>query len=163
MQIRRWGHGLLGGTVVGTVLTLSLVGQSLVEQAIAQDAPNQSDVTGTNVGDYTNPTVYDDVPIPLSNLDGLDTLRSVIGDETDVGAIAQDISRALEDAYSQCVNANSAAEAPRRFARGSASNAVCTNPACDRLNRLVQETRTFLSNQTAIREQLRVNQAIRLW
>jgi hypothetical protein len=158
MQIRRWRYGLLGCSAVITVLVLSLT-----SSAIAQDAPNQSDITGTNVGDYTNPTVYDDISAPISNLNGLDTLRSVIGDETDIGAIAQDISRALDDAYSACVNSASAAETPRRFARGPAPTAVCTNPECDRLNRLVQETRTFLSNQTAIREQLRVNQAIRLW
>ena len=155
-QLKGWKASIF---MVGVVIALNSAGG-----AIADNPPTQSDVTGPNVGDYNTPSVFGDIEEPLSNLNGLNTLQAIIGNETDVTAIARDISQALDDAYAQCLNSANAADTPRRFARGAGDpTAICISPACTRLNRLVEETQIFLTNQNQIRDQLRLTSEIRLW
>jgi hypothetical protein len=122
-----------------TVLSLSLLLLGKADIASANPSIqiiaqlNQSDVTGTNVGDIVAPIVLDE-----DTIEGLDpaTLQT-----------AQQLSQDLEEAYAACqASRATAANTPRRFARGSAATEVCTSPDCDRLNSLMQQARTFLNS-----------------
>ncbi len=134
------------GVVLGmTAGVCSLLAIGWNHAAIAQ---NLSDVTGTNVGDIPAPTVNEVPAIP-----------------DEVVATAQQLAEDLENAYAECAAATAAAPStPRRFARGTAPDEVCTNPACDRYTQLVQQARTFLNSlDAAQREQLQQRASSRLW
>ncbi|MDX2213807.1 MAG: hypothetical protein SFY66_11030 [Oculatellaceae cyanobacterium bins.114] len=170
-QIQTKGlHGwMLGLSIASLSLVWSLV-QPVTpasEVRLAQVPPNQSDVTGPDVGNLQGPDVPGDFPDVPVNLDGLDLLREIIGDETDLDAIAQSISQALNEAYEDCRDSNQVTQtnSPRRFARG-ATAPICTatpSAACQRLQQLIQETRTFISNQRQLQDQIRSNSRVRFW
>lgn len=167
-QAKRWQCWLLNLSITSVVLVgVAHPAAASGDIRLAQNPPNQSDVTGPDVGNPQGPDVPGDgQDIPL-NLDGLDLLRGIIGDETDLSAIAQLISQALNEAYDDCRSSSGTpqANAPRRFARGSASTCTSQTPsaACQRLNQLIRETRTFISNQRELRDQIRVNLDRRYW
>lgn len=165
-----WIGGLAQNTIASSVhLANSATLATSVEIRLAQNPPNQSDVTGPDVGNPQGPEVGEGTEeVPL-NLEGLDLLRDIIGDETDLDTIAQSISQALDEAYNECRSSGQVAtpsEGPRRFARGARSSAACSSEvsqACQRLNQLVGETRTFISNQTEIRDRIRLGSGVRWW
>jgi hypothetical protein len=116
---------------------------------------NQSDTSGTNVGDIPAPRII----APAS-------ATATVIDATTV-QMAQQISQDLETAYENCVASRSIANTPRRFARGPGNaNTSCASSAeCDRLTRLMAEAQAFLNTLTRTQaEQLRNNNPdLRLW
>jgi len=121
----------------------------LVSTAAATALPsNLSDNTGTNVWNNTAPIFAPD--------------RLV---DPEIISTARQFSQSLDDAYRACVaSANAAANAPRRFARGTeAPNVVCNSPECQRLNSLINESRTFLNGLDSSQlQQLRASD-VRVW
>lgn len=138
------------------LLGLGLFILGLGTPGLAQEVPsylaqnNQSDVGGTNVGDLTNPSV--------------DGLGDPVLDEETIN-MARQFSDELERAYADCVASQEAiAQVPRRFARGPAPDVACVSVACEQLNQLMAEVRTFLSTLNSEQvEQLQRNPALRLW
>ncbi len=113
------------------VIATALLGSGLLAvPANAQQAPNLSDITGTNVWNNTAP-IFDN------------------GGKLDPGILnnARRLSQELEGASANCCNAAAPAPTtPRRFARGPGNpNEVCITPECEKLNGLVQETKVFLN------------------
>jgi hypothetical protein len=115
---------------INLVISTSLLSSGLSGvPANAQQAPNLSDITGTNVWNNTAPIFQNGGRL---NPDLLNN--------------AQRLSQQLDGASNLCCNAPPPS-GPRRFARGPADpNEVCINPACEQLNSVVQETKTFLSD-----------------
>lgn len=130
MHSRKW---------IGLVISTSLIGSGLIALPGSAQPPNQSDITGTNVWNNT---------APIFNGDKLNP---------DILNNARRLSQDLEGASTRCCNAPPPS-GPRRFARGPADpNEVCISPDCQRLNSLVQETKTFLNDVTPQVEQVRAN------
>jgi hypothetical protein len=162
----------------GWMLSLSIASMTLIwglaqpmtiasDMRLAQTPPNQSDVTGPDVGNQQGPDVTGVVEDISISLEGLPLLQEIVGDETDLDAIAQRISQALDEAYEDCRTSSQSTQAsgPRRFARG-ATAPICTStpsPACQRLQQLIRETRTFISNQQELQERIRTNSRVRYW
>ncbi len=121
MHRRKW---------IALVISTSLVGSgSIIFPVGAQQAPNQSDITGTNIWNNTAPIFDDGGKLDPAILDN-----------------ARRLSGELERSSDLCCNAAPPA-GPRRFARGPADpNEVCISPACEELNGLVEETKTFLTD-----------------
>jgi hypothetical protein len=110
---------------------------------------SQSDVTGTNTWNSTTP-IFE--------------IESQLDPET--LAKARELSQALNDAYSACVGSvESAANLPRRFSRNPENRArVCISSECATYNRLLEETRTFLSQiDIPEEERIRAIQNLRTW
>lgn len=133
MKIRKWISLVIGTSLLGSGL--------LALPASAQPAPNQSDITGTNVWNNTAPI--------FENCGKLnpDTLNN-----------ARRLSQELGQAGERCCNAAPPA-GPRRFALGAPDpNEVCVNPECVNLNGVVQETKVFLNDVNRSRsEQVSAN------
>lgn len=121
MQRRKW---------IGLVIGTSLVGSGLLTlSASAQQAPNQSDITGTNIWNNTAP-IFENGGKPNPEI-----LNN-----------AQRLSQELEEASSRCCNTPTPVN-PRRFARSPGNpNDVCISPDCQKLNSLVEETKVFLDD-----------------
>ncbi len=121
MQTKKW---------LGLAIASSLVGSGLMAlPASAQQAPNQSDITGTNIWNNTAPIFRNDGKLSPEILSNADRLSEKLG-----------------DAGNRCCNAP-APTGPRRFARGSADpNEVCISPDCQQLNSVVEETKAFLGD-----------------
>jgi hypothetical protein len=126
---------------IGWVIGTSLVSSGLITlPASAQQAPNQSDITGGNI--FNNPA-------PIFENDG----------KLDPGIVnnARRLSQELGEASSRCCTA-SAPVGPRRFARSPGnSNQACNSPSCEQLNSLVQETKVFLDDVNRQVEQVTDN------
>ncbi|MBD2463781.1 hypothetical protein H6G89_22525 [Oscillatoria sp. FACHB-1407] len=168
-RAKQWRGWMLNLSIASVVLVWGLTHPitHASEVRLAQLPPNQSDITGPDVGNPQGPDVPGDIQdIPI-NLDGLDLLREIIGDETDLDAIAQRISQALDEAYEDCRSSSQVTQnnGPRRFARG-ATAPICTptaSAACQRLQQLIRETRTFIGNQRELQDQIRANSRVRYW
>ncbi len=121
MQTKKW---------LGLAIASSLVGSGLMAlPASAQQAPNQSDITGTNIWNNTAPIFRNDGKLSPEILNNADRLSENLG-----------------DAGNRCCNAPPPT-GPRRFARGSADpNEVCISPDCQQLNSVVEETKVFLGD-----------------
>jgi hypothetical protein len=121
MQTKKW---------LGLAIASSLVGSGLMAlPASAQQAPNQSDITGTNIWNNTAPIFRNDGKLSPEILGNADRLSEKLG-----------------DAGNRCCNAPPPT-GPRRFARGSADpNEVCISPDCQQLNSVVEETKAFLGD-----------------
>lgn len=113
---------------IGLVIGTSLVGSGLLPlPASAQQAPNQSDITGTNIWNNTAP-IFENGGKPNPEI-----LNN-----------AQRLSQELEEASTRCCN-TSAPVSSRRFARNLGNpNQVCISPDCQKLNSVVEETKVFL-------------------
>ena len=133
--------------LMGWLIGTSLVGSGLIAvPASAQVAPNQSDITGTNIWNNTAPI-----------FDGGGRLDPEILENS------RRLSRELEDASALCCNA-SAPTGPRRIVRGAPDpNEICIDPNCVRLNSLVDETKTFLEDVNRSREELVEANRNRIW
>lgn len=111
--------------------------------------PNQSDNTGTNIWNNV-------VPI----------FRGGGKLSPEIINTAKRLSKDLDDAYAACeASKAAAANAPRRFARGADnSQEPCISAECQRLNSLVEETKTFLSSLDSSQLQLlRASRVLRIW
>jgi hypothetical protein len=127
---------------LGLILGTSLVGSGLITiPANAQQAPNQSDITGTNVWNNTAPIFENGGKLSPDILNN-----------------ARRLSRELGESGNLCCNAPPPS-GPRRFARGPADpNEICINPDCQKLSGVVQETKTFLEDVNRTQsEQVRAN------
>ncbi len=133
---------------LGWVAGLSLAGYAIAaDRAIAQLPPNQSDITGTNI--FDNPIII------IQPGEGLDP---------DILDTARRLADEIDDAYLACACDNSATTGPRRFARGPGDpNAVCANPACDRLEQLLEEANVFLKNLDAVHARYIKTYRNRIW
>jgi hypothetical protein len=132
---------LIGGLILGINPVLAIPG-------------NQSDITGPNTADRPGPRIVS----PHDDESGIL--------DPQVLETAQRLSEELRQAYIACVESReTAAEAPRRFARGSANaNAVCINTACQQLTLVTTEVRSFLSNLNQVQqERLRQVVEVNLW
>lgn len=110
---------------------------------------SQSDVTGTNTWNSTTP-IFE--------------IESQLDPET--LAQAQELSQALNDSYATCVaSVENASNLPRRFSRRSEnSDRICISADCAKYNRLLEETKTFLSQiDIPEEERLRAIQNLRNW
>lgn len=140
---------------IKTIVTISLSAVSLSAIALTaaivtvRAAPQQSDSTGTNTWNSTTP-IFE--------------IESQLDPET--LAQAQELSQALNDAYSACVaSVESVSNLPRRFSRRSEnSDRICISPDCAKYNRLLEQTRIFLSRlDIPEAERLRALQNLRTW
>lgn len=130
-----------------------LIGSSLSIGGVAvAEEINQSDITGTNAGDFTNPSIGEGVSAELIEID-----------EATVAA-ARELAAALDDAYADCAAAQQASTTtPRRFARGRGDSVGCT-PACAEVNRLMTEARSLLDRLNSQQvEELQADPSLRLW
>jgi hypothetical protein len=139
------------------IISTSLVSSGLLTlPASAQQAPNQSDITGTNINqsDITGTNIWNNTA-PIFRNNG--TLKPEIINN------ARRLSQELEGASERCCNTPPPA-GPRRFARGPADpNEVCLSPDCERLNSLVEETKVFINDVTRSQtEQVSANRN-RIW
>lgn len=110
---------------------------------------SQSDVTGTNTWNSTTP-IFE--------------IESQLDPET--LAQAQELSQALNDSYATCVaSVENVSNLPRRFSRRSEnSDRICISADCAKYNRLLEETKTFLSQiDLPEEERLRAIQNLRTW
>jgi hypothetical protein len=132
-----------------TLITSGLVSLMPLGRALAQTPPNESDNSGTTV---TEPS--------FETRDGNESFL-----DQDVLDAAERISRDLGKARIACADSKvAAANLPRRFARGPATNAVCVSQECQTLRVVTQQARTFLQSlDEAQRDRLRQVQALQLW
>jgi hypothetical protein len=141
---------------IALVISSSLVSSGLYTlPASAQQAPNQSDITGTNnQSDVTGTNIWNNTA-PIFDRGG--KLNPEILND------ARRLSGELKEASELCCNAPPPT-GPRRFARGPADpNEVCISPDCQRLNGVIEETNTFLSDVNRSQaEQVRANRN-RIW
>jgi len=140
---------------IKTIVTVTLSAVSLSAIALTtaivtvRAAPQQSDSTGTNTWNSTTP-IFE--------------IESQLDPET--LARAQELSQTLNDAYSACVaSVESVDNLPRRFSRRSEnSDRICISADCVEYNRLLEETRIFLSRlDIPEEERLRAIQNLRTW
>ena len=118
MDNRKWLSWAIG---------LSVVGSGAIANPGNALPPNQSDITGTNVWNNTAPIFEGGGEI-----------------DPEILAKARSLDRALTEAASLCCH-TSVPTGPRRFARSPGNqNQVCTNPACVKLDSLMEESRVFL-------------------
>jgi hypothetical protein len=127
----------------------------------AQQAPNQSDVTGGNVNnnivppnqsDTTGTNIFNNTA-PIFRNDGKLS--------PDVVSNARRLSQELEEAASRCCFTRAPA-GPRRFARNPGTQtAAC--PDCETLNSVVQETKVFIEDVNRQAEQIRSASRNSIW
>lgn len=141
-----------------SAVSLSAIALTTAISTVRAVPPQQSDSTGTNTWNSTTP-IFE--------------IESQLDPET--LAKARELSQALNDAYSACVGSvESAANLPRRFSRTPENpdsaradryaNRVCISSECATYNRLLEETRTFLSQiDIPEEERLRAIQNLRTW
>lgn len=130
----------IAATTVGAVLWI------VTARAVP---PQQSDSTGTNTWNSTTP-IFE--------------IESQLDPET--LAQAREFSQALNDAYAACIaSVEEASSLPRRFTRQRReAQTVCISPECVQYNRLLEETKTFLSRLDIPEgERLRAIQNLRTW
>lgn len=111
--------------------------------------PQQSDSTGTNSWNNTAP-IFE--------------IESQLDPQTLIQA--QELYQALQEAYSSCVVSVERAEnLPRRFSRRPRENSgICISPECTQYNRLLEETKIFLSRlDIPEEERLKALQNLRTW
>jgi hypothetical protein len=140
---------------IKTIVTVTLAAVSLSAIALTtaivtvRAAPQQSDSTGTNTWNSTTP-IFD--------------IESQLDPET--LARAQELSQALNDSYATCIaSVENVSNLPRRFSRRSEnSDRICISADCAKYNRLLEETRTFLTRiDIPEAERLRAIQNLRTW
>ena len=132
--------GAIAASTVGTVFWIF--------SALA-NPPQQSDSTGTNSWNNTAP-IFE--------------IESQLDPQTLIQA--QDLYQALQEAYSACVaSVERADNLPRRFSRRPRDNSdICISPECSQYNRLMEETRLFLSRlDIPEEERLKALQNLRTW
>ncbi|WP_254563469.1 hypothetical protein [Oscillatoria sp. HE19RPO] len=132
-----------GAIVASTVGTVFWIVSALA------NPPQQSDSTGTNSWNNTAP-IFD--------------IESQLDPQTLIQA--QELYQALQEAYSACVASVERAEnLPRRFSRISRENSgICISAECTQYNRLLEETKTFLSLlDIPEEERLKALQNLRTW
>jgi hypothetical protein len=135
--------------IMVALITSGLVSLMPLGRVMAQTPPNESDNSGTTV---TEPSI-----------ETRDGNESFIDQE--VLDAAERISRDLGKARIACADSKvAAANLPRRFARGPATNVVCVSQECQTLRVVTQQARTFLQSlDEAQRDRLRQVQALQLW
>jgi hypothetical protein len=132
-----------------SAVSLSAIALTTAISTVRAVPPQQSDSTGTNTWNSTTP-IFE--------------IESQLDPET--LAKARELSQGLNDAYSACVGSvESAANLPRRFSRNPENrDRVCISSECATYNRLLEETRTFLSQiDIPEEERLRAIQNLRTW
>ncbi len=131
----------------GLVISTSLISSGLMAIPGNAQPPNQSDITGTNIWNNTAP-IFDE---------GGELAPEILDQ-------ARRLDQALEEASDQCYNARESTTTPRRFARNPGnSNQACTNPNCQELNRLVEETKVFLDDVNRTQAEQARASSDRLW
>jgi hypothetical protein len=125
--------------VIGT----TLVGSGLLAIPANAVPPNQSDITGTNIWNSV---------APIFKMNGKLA--------PEILSTARRLARELDEVSARCGNA-SAPMGPRRFARRPQQVAQC--PDCQRLDRLVGETRAFLDEVKRSQAQQRSASRNRMW
>jgi hypothetical protein len=143
-----WGIAVMTGVAAANLGTGLAVAQPISPETSLLLAQNQSDVTGTNVGDPPAPIVPGQITV----------IDQATVDE------AQQIANEIDDAYADCIASQEALRnAPRRFALGPGPD-ICTTPECEYLNLLLEEARIFLDSLTAAeREALAESYSLQLW
>lgn len=149
MSGRKFGGLIISHLLIGGLI--SLMPLAMTSQAIAQELPNGngSDNTGTTV---TEPAI-----------------QTRDGDENfidqDVLDAAERFSTELGKARIACADSRvAAANLPRRFARGPATQTVCVSQECQTLRVVTQQAKEFLQSlDQAQRDRLRQTQALQLW
>jgi hypothetical protein len=138
MQTKKW---------LGLAIASSLVGSGLMAVPTnAQQAPNQSDITGTNIWNNTAPIFRNDGKLSPEILGNADRLSEKLG-----------------DTGNRCCNAPPPT-GPRRFARGPADpNEVCISPDCQQLNSMVEETKVFLGDVNRLQAEQQRTSRNRAW
>ena len=125
--------------VIGT----ALVGSGLLSTPANAVPPNQSDITGTNIWNSV---------APIFKMNGkLDPK---------ILSTARRLAKELDEVSARCGNA-SAPMGPRRFARRPGQIALSSD--CQRLDRLVGETRAFLDEVKRSQAQQRSASRNRMW
>ena len=147
--IQKMSGRKFGGLVIGgLIILMPLVSSS---GAIAQDLPggNGSDNSGTTV---TEPVIQ--------TRDGNENFI-----DQDVLDAAERLSSELGKARIACADSRvAAANLPRRFARGPATQTVCVSQECQTLRVVTQQATEFLQSlDQAQRDRLRQVQALQLW
>ena len=141
-------------TISLSVVSLSAIALTTAIATVRAVPPQQSDSTGTNTWNSTTP-IFE--------------IESQLDPET--LAKARELSQALNDAYSACVGSvETAANLPRRFSRNpenrdsARADRVCISSECATYNRLLEETKIFLSQiDIPEEERLRAIQNLRTW
>ena len=138
-------------TIVTVTLSASLSAIALATAIVAVRAvpPQQSDSTGTNTWNSTTP-IFE--------------IESQLDPET--LARAQELSQALNDSYDRCLaSVENVSNLPRRFSRRTEnSDRICISADCAKYNRLLEETKSFLSRiDIPEAERLRAIQNLRTW
>lgn len=126
---------------------ISLIAAAMaVTPAAAQTAGQQSDLQGINV--------WNSLIILIDRGGGIDP---------EILRTARGLADEIEDAYLAC-SCNNTPPAHRRFARGPGDpNAVCVSPECARLNRLLEEARTFLNRVDTVCAEYLKAYSNRIW
>lgn len=127
---------------IAWVIGASLVGSGLLTLP-AHAIPNQSDITGNNIWNSV---------APIFKMNGKldpEILRN-----------ARRLAKELDEVSASCGNA-SAPMGPRRFARRPGQ--VALSPDCQRLSRLVEETKTFLNDVNRMQMEQRSASRNRIW
>jgi hypothetical protein len=125
------------------VMGTALVGSGLLAVPANAVPPNQSDITGTNIWNSV---------APIFKMNGkLDP---------EILSTARRLARELDEVSARCGNA-SAPMGPRRFARRPGQIALSSD--CQRLDRLVMETRAFLDEVKRSQAQQRSASRNRMW
>ncbi|MBD2014283.1 hypothetical protein H6F96_09890 [Microcoleus sp. FACHB-53] len=128
------------------VLFAALLGSGLFAVPASAGNPaagNQSDITGTNIWNSVS---------PIFKMNGK-LSPEILG-------TARRLAQELDELSRRCGNA-SAPMGPRRFARRPSQVATC--PDCQRLDQLVQETRTFLADVKRSQSQQQSATRNRIW
>jgi hypothetical protein len=117
-----------------------------VTPAAAITAGQQSDLQGTNIWN---------ILIILIDRGG--------GIDPEIISTARRLADEIEDAYLAC-SCNNTPPDRRRFARGPGDpNTVCVSPDCERLNRLLEEARTFLNRVDTVCAEYLKAYSNRIW
>ncbi len=115
--------------------------------AKAQSAPNQSDVTGTNIFD---------LPVPL--------FEPGSGLDPQILTTANQLSQQINQVYGEYQSAESLArQQVRRYSRNRRDQ-ICVNPQAARLQSLLEQARTLLGTVDSKQaEILKTNPAFKPW
>jgi hypothetical protein len=131
---------------IGWVIFIALLSSGLLAVPASAGNPaagNQSDITGTNIWNSV---------APIFKMNGkLDP--EILG-------TARRLAQELDEVSARCGN-TSVPMGPRRFARQPRQ--VALSPDCQRLNQLVEETRTFLAEVKRSQAQQRSASRSRIW
>ena len=144
MSGRKFGGLIMGGLI-------SLVPLVVSPGAIAQEFPNG------NGSDNSGPTVTEPA---IQTRDGNENFI-----DQDVLDAAERLSSELGKARIACADSRvAAANLPRRFARGPATQTVCVSQECQSLRVATQQAKEFLQSlDQAQRDRLHQVQALQLW